>query len=484
MSMTPTILARLSGRLLAGLAIPLTLAGCVVGPNYAGPPVVVPQADKAQAFNRAGDAANGAPPGRWWLALNDADLTALIEAALASSPDAAAARARVRQARATLRQQKAGLLPTTSTTALALGSQGLTSVLTSSEPGPVPGGGALDLYSVGFDATWELDLFGGQARAVEGARAQAEAYQDDLEGAVVSLTAEVAEAYIELRDDQQQLVLSQRNAEIEARALTLEQRRRAGGAASDLDVERLNTQLQNTRAILVPLSADIVAELDRLAVLTAQAPGALDARLTAPAAPPAPPAVIAVGDPGALLRRRPDVRAAERRLAQQNALIGQRTADLFPKVSLLGEVGFMSTDPTHLFEGGSLAYAGAPILQWSPFDFGRVRAKIGQAAAQRDLAEATYRKTVLGALDDAETALARYAAQRNSVVSLERVKTSADRAAAMENLRVQGGTAALTDMLDVEARRVAADLSVEQAKARLSLDFVALQKSLGLGWVP
>jgi NodT family efflux transporter outer membrane factor (OMF) lipoprotein len=474
------MLTRRPRQLIAGLAIPLALAGCVVGPNYAGPPAVVPQAVKAAAFQRAGDASNSTPQARWWTALNDAELNTLIEAALAASPDAEAAEARVRQARATLRQQKAALLPTTSTTAVALGSQGLTTVLT----GPAPGGGALDVYSVGFDATWELDLFGGQARAVEGARAQAQAYQDDLEGAEVSLTADVAEAYVELRDYQQQLALSQRNAEIEAKMLDLAQRRRAGGAASDLDVERLNTQLQNTRANLVPLSAEIVAQLNRLAVLTAQAPGALDAQLETPTPPPPPPAVIAVGDPGALLRQRPDVRAAERRLAQQNALIGQRTADLFPKVSLLGDVGFVSTDPAHLFNGGSLTYAGAPILQWSPFDFGRVRAKIGQARAERDLAEASYRKTVLSALEDAETALARYARQRDSVVSLERVKASADRAAALENLRVQGGTAALTDTLDVESRRVQADLSVEQAKARLTLDFVALQKSLGLGWRP
>ncbi len=480
MSLKPMILIRLMRPLIAGLAASIALAGCVVGPNYAGPPAVVPQAVSAPAFNRAGDASNAAPQERWWTALNDPELNVLIEAALAASPDAQAASARVRQARASLRQQKAALLPTTSTSALALGSQGLTSVLT----GPTPGGGALDVYSVGFDATWELDLFGGQARAVEGARAQAEAYQDELEGAQVSLAADVAEAYVELRDDQQQLVLSQRNAEIEARMLDLTQRRRAGGAASDLDVERLNTQLQNTRANLVPLSAQIIAQLNRLAVLTAQAPGALDAQLQAPALPPPPPAIVAVGDPAALLRQRPDVRAAERRLAQQNALIGQRTAAFFPKVSLLGDVGFVSTEPTHLLDGGSLLYAGAPMLQWSPFDFGRVRAKVGQAQAARDEAEATYRKTVLGALEDAETALARYARQRDSVVSLERVKASADRAAALENLRVQGGTAALTDMLDVESRRVEADLAVEQAKARLTLDFVALQKSLGLGWRP
>ena len=160
----------------------------------------------------------------------------------------------------------------------------------------------------------------------------------------MSLEAEVAQAYVSLRELQQRLANARSTAELEAQMLALAKVRRAGGTASDLDVEQLQNQLETTRANLIPLQAQITEQLDRLAVLTGREPGALDAELSAPAPVPAPPASVAVGDPAALLRRRPDIRAAERRLAQQNALIGQRTADLFPKVQLLGSIGFASTD--------------------------------------------------------------------------------------------------------------------------------------------
>jgi NodT family efflux transporter outer membrane factor (OMF) lipoprotein len=457
------------------------LAGCVVGPTYKGPPAVATHAEAAKTFLRAGDASADAPHARWWIALGDTELDRLIEAALAASPDLEAAQARLRQSRAGLRLARANQLPTTSSSDLALYSKGLTSVLTG---GAGPGGDTLNVYSVGFDATWEVDLFGGKRRAVEGAGAQAQAYEADLEDTRVSLAADVAQAYVTLRDYQTRLALSRRDADIESRVLDMTTRRRDGGTASDLDVERLNTQLQTTRADFEPLRARITEELDRLAVLTGKEPGALDAELVQPEPLPLPPAAVAVGDPADLLRRRPDVRAAERRLAQQNALIGERTADLFPKVTLLGDIGFTATDVSRLFNSGSLTEVGAPSLQWSPFDFGRTRAKIGQARAARDEALARYRKAVLTALDDAETGLDRYGRQKEAVVSLERVKASADRAARLTDLRIQGGTASTLDILDAERRRVQAETNLQEAKAELTADYVSLQKSLGLGWAP
>jgi NodT family efflux transporter outer membrane factor (OMF) lipoprotein len=374
-----------------------------------------------------------------------------------------------------LRQDKANQLPTSSASALGLRGQGLTGVI---------GGGdqTLTVYNVGFDATWEVDLFGGNRRAVQGARADAEAYQADLEGTRVSLAADVAQAYVTLRDYQARLAMSRRNAEIEGRMLELTQRRRDGGTASDLDVERLNNQLEGTRADFQPLEAQITQQLDRLAVLTGREPGDLDAELAPVAAPPAPPAKVAVGDPAALLRRRPDVRAAERRLARQTAIIGQRTADLFPKVTLLGDIGFTSTSLSQLLNSGSFTSIAAPVLQWSPLDLGRNQARIGQARAARDEAVANYRKTVLSALEDAETGLDRYGRQRAAVVSLARVKASADRVAALTDLKIQGGTASTLDILDAEQHRVQADTGLEEAQALLTEDYVALQKSLGLGW--
>jgi NodT family efflux transporter outer membrane factor (OMF) lipoprotein len=468
---------------LAAAASALALTGCVVGPNYAGAPGVAPQETGAGAFHRAESASSAAPQGHWWTALGDAELDKLIEAALAASPDVEAAQARVRQARAGLRQQRANELPSGSVAALYVRTKGVSSVLTGGAATDTSGDNPdINLYDVGFDATWEVDLFGGQRRAVESAKAGAQAYRAELEGAAVSLAADVAQAYIALRDDQQRLALSIQNAKIQADLLNLVKQRQAGGTASDLDVERLNDQLQSTRANLVPIRAQITEQMDRLAVLTAQEPGALDAELTAIAPAPAPPAVVTVGDPAALLRRRPDIRAAERRLAQQNAVIGQRTADLFPKVQLLGMIGFGSTDVGSLLSSGSFTYAAAPVLQWNPLDFGRTRAKIGQAEAARDEALANYRRTVLSALQDAETSLSRYGRQRDAVVSLARVQASADRAAALTNLRIAGGTATTLDALDAERHRVDAQSGLEQAQAQLSQDYVALQKSLGLGW--
>jgi NodT family efflux transporter outer membrane factor (OMF) lipoprotein len=462
----------------AAVTAAMLLAGCVVGPNYGGPPLVVPGAVAAKSFARAGDASAEPPRARWWTALGDAELDRLEDAALAVSPDLEVAEARLRQSRAGLRLARANQLPTTGTSAAAVYSRNLTSALA----GGQGGASTLDIYTAGFDATWEVDLFGANQRATEGAKANAEAYQADLEGARVSLTADVAQAYVTLRDDQARLALSRHDAEIETRMLDLDSRRRAGGTASDLDVERLNTQLQSTLAEIPTLEAAITGQLDRLAVLTAREPGALDVELGTGGPIPAPPDAVSVGDPAALLRRRPDIRAAERRLASQNAVIGQRTADLFPKVTLLGDIGFTSTQISQLFTPGNFTAVGAPLLQWTPFDFERTRARIGQARAARDEALANYRKTVLGALDDAETGLARYGRQREAVISLARVKASADRASALTDLRVQGGTATTIDILDAENRRVQAESGLEQARAQLTEDYVALQKSLGLGW--
>jgi outer membrane protein, multidrug efflux system len=481
--------SRLAPRGAITLALAGGLAACTVGPNYRGPPKVTPEAVNAPAFHRANANQSPAPPpGRWWTALGDAELDRLETAALAASPDLEAAAARVRQARAVLRQDKANALPTSGSSAAYLHAKGLTSAFGAA---PASGSGSeseqaasptISSYAAVLDATWEIDLFGGNRRAIEGARASSEAYEEDLQGAQVSLTAEVAQAYLSLRDAQARLAQSRRDAEIEARTLAMQRERQAGGVATDLDVERLNNQLLTTRANFEPLQAQITDQLDRLAVLTGRAPGALDPELVNAAPAPLPPVKVDVGDPAELLRRRPDIRAAERRLAEQNALIGQRTANLFPKVTLLGDIGFTSSQVESLFTPASLLYVAAPILQWNPFDFGRTRATIRQAEAARDEAAANYRKAVLTALDDAESALARYGRQREAVLALERVKASADRAAHLTDLRFQGGTATTVDLLDAERSRVEAETSLEEAQVQLTEDFVALQKSLGLGW--
>lgn len=479
-----------SSLLFSTVAVATVLAGCSVGPDYQGPPTVAPAAQQARDFHRAAVApVDNAQPAAapWWDALQDPELDRLVIQALAGSPNIKAAEARLRQARATLHQQNANELPTVSGNALYLHTNapalgGLTGGSSSGSSGSGGGSNDLNLYSVGFDATWELDIFGGTRRAIEVASARTEASQADLQDLHVSLAAEVVQAYVGLRDQQQRLALAKQSAVLEQQVLELTEQRRARGAASDADVERLRTQLETTRGTAIPLQAQIDASLDQLAVLTGQEPGALDAELATPASLPQLPAHVAIGDPAALLRRRPDIRKAERNLAASNAQIGQQVANYFPKVNLLGDVGWGSTDLGHLFDGGSFMPVAAPILQWNILDFGRTEAKVDQAKAGRDEAIANYQGAVLGALQDAETSLSRYGHQRDNVVSLARIKASADRTLALTRQRNAAGAASQIEVFNDIRSQLDATQNLAAGQAQLLVDYASLQKSLGLGW--
>ncbi|ARP90755.1 RND transporter [Bordetella genomosp. 9] len=492
---------RLSFLLCAAAAGGLILPGCTVGPDYRGAPEVAPDAARQPAFVRAPQdaVAPGHAPSQWWRALNDPQLNALVDAALAHNPDLHAAQARLRASRAQLQQANANGMPTSSATLAAIRTRSPnTSVLSqggsggdasgqgdpAGQGGGSSGRGPVQFYSAGFDASWELDLFGGTRRAVEAAAAEAEAVQADLADAQVSLAAEVAQAYISLRDQQQRLRLAQRSAELQQRMLDLTQQRRQHGTAADVDVERLSTQVATTRATLVPLDAQIAESLDRLAVLTGREPGALDKELGATGPLPALPAQVRVGDPASLLKQRPDIRGAERRLASANAQIGERTADLFPKVTLFGDIGFSGSELGHLVRKENFTWIGIPYLQWNVLDFGRTRSGIRAAEAARDEAQAKYAHTVLAALQDANTALSRYGHQREHLVRLRQVQDFAARSAELTRQRYAAGVATLIDLLDTQRAEFAAQQDVVAGQAELLQDFVSLQKSLGLGWQP
>lgn len=475
-------------RSLALLAATL-LAGCTVGPNYSGPPVAAPDAAKAPAFVRGGDAVANQPPlARWWEALNDPTLTAIEARALAANPDLAAAEARLKQARASLRQEKANLMPS----ANAIGAYaharfpGLNLGSDDSNGGNDSGNGSsdIDLYNLAFDASWEVDIFGGQRRAIEAARATAEAAQADIADAQVSLTAEVAQAYLNVRDRQRRIALNRRSIAMQEQMLALTQQRFQRGTASRLDVERLSQQLDSTRADVTPLSAELEAYLDEIATLTGDEPGALDATLTPEQPLPLPPAQVAVGDPAALLQRRPDIRAAERTLAADTAKIGQAVAARFPKVSFMGLIGVGGTSPADLTHLDDFTALIAPQISWSFLDFGRTAARVTQAKGVRDEAEAKYRSAVLAALRDANDALSRFRARRITVATLARAKASADAAAELSRQRYAAGTTTLIDLLDTQRQQIEAEQSLSIATAGLTGDYIAIQKALGLGWAP
>lgn len=483
----PMMSNRLTCFALAAVTSLSVLPGCTVGPDYHGAPPVAQDARSSATFVRTPAVGTTAAPAsnQWWLAFNDPQLNDLIAAAFAHNPDVDAAKARLRESRAQLQQQRANELPKLSGDAAALRMRepDVSALGSSSGSGAGSSGrGPLQLYTAGFDATWEIDLFGGTRRAIEAASADAEAVDADLADTRVSLAAEVAQAYIDLRDQQARLALAQRQAETEQKSLTLTQQRRARGTAADVDVERLTTQVENTRGTLTPLDAQVTDSLDRLAVLTGRAPGALDAQLADVQPLPALPATVAIGDPSTMLQQRPDIRAAERRLASSNAQIGEHVADFFPKVTLLGDIGFSAGDPGHLVRKSNFSWIGAPYLQWNALDFGRTLGSVHAAEASRDEAEARYTKAVLGALQDANSSLSRYGHQREHVVTLQKVEASASHSATLMRQRYSAGVSTLIDLLDTQREEFTAQQNVVAGQAELLKDFVSLQKSLGIGW--
>ncbi len=462
--------------------VPLLLASaCTMGPTYAGPPAPTVSGAVPAAFARSNASSIPQAPAvaAWWTVLDDALLNQLEDRALAANPNIAVATARLNQARAALRLDRANQAPSVSAEPSYVHAE-VPALDLNGE-----GGGkrsSFDFFNTGFDASWEIDLSGGQRRTVEASRASLGAAEANVADAQVRLTADVAQAYIGLRDVQQRLALANRNVEIQRQMLALTKQRFDQGTASSLDIERLQNQVDSTVAQLVPLGAEIDSYKNALAVLVGEAPGTLDTLLEASGPIPVPPAQVPIGDPAELLQRRPDIRAAERQLAAQTARIGVAEAARFPHISLMGIIGFGGTKFADAFDPNQLAALATPQIQWNFLDFGRGAARVHQAEAARDEAEASYRSAVLQALKDAEDSLSRFGNRRSTLASLLRVRDSARRAATLTGQRQRAGTASLIDALDAERQRVSAEQNVSQTTAAVTGDFVALQKALGLGW--
>lgn len=458
--------------LLGGLA-----AGCTtVGPDYAGPPAM-PLPD---AFARGAATVAAPNEAAWWTALGDPMLASLVERAFTANPNLAAAQARLRQARAASQSERANRMP-----------RGGVDLLYAHARLPSTGSGTddgsqlptrLDLYNAGFDASWEIDLFGGRHRAVEAATASVDAATANLADTRVSLAAEVVQVYVDLRGCQRRLALNGDAIARQQRGLDLTARRREAGTASELDLARLQGQLEATRADTGQLAAELDAYRNALAVLLGVPPGTLDGELAQPAPVPLPPAAVAVGDPVALLKRRPDIRAAERTLAARTAQIGQAQAARFPRLTLMGLIGIGGSHLSDLTRLDDFTALAAPRLSWNFLDFGRNAANVDKAQGLRDEAEARYRATVLVALRDAEDALARFRQRRVTVATLARAVDAAGRAADLTRARQRAGTATSMDLLDAERTRIGAEQRLASAEAALTGDFVSLQKALGLGW--
>jgi NodT family efflux transporter outer membrane factor (OMF) lipoprotein len=464
------------------------VAGCQVGPDYRGPPEVGKTAIASPQFLRTGGEhiVPAPPPARWWDAVRDPLLTQLIEDALAANPTLKSAQARVRSARARLQAARAGYLPSGGATASYLRARIPTGTVATAEGGgSLPNPLALDLYSADVDASWELDVFGGTRRGVESARALQESSLAAFHDAQVQLASQVAQAYVSLRAAQASVFLDESTIDLESRSMALTRQRLEAGTTARGDLERQQTQVQQARAQLPTQQAEVVQLLDQLAELTGREPGALD-ELLRPVHPeavavPLPPATIPVGTPADWLRRRPDIREAERTLAARTATIGENVAAYFPTVTLLGAFGNNASAPSGLAHGTPLSLL-SPGISWSFLSIPKTRARVRGAEADRDQALADYEGKVLAALRDANGALFRFGRDVEALKEWQGARDAAANAARVMRERYAAGTATLIDSLDTERQRVQAENQLVQAQSQLMVDYVTLQKSLGLGW--
>ncbi|RMF20534.1 MAG: efflux transporter outer membrane subunit [Deltaproteobacteria bacterium] len=346
---------------------------------------------------------------------------------------------------------------------------------------PLPGE-QINLFKAGFDAAWEIDLFGRQRRAVEQADALLEAAEAHRDDALVSIIAEVAREYIELRILQKRLDVARANVHIQRETADLVAQRRDAGLASDVEVAQARAQLERSRSRLPALQAAAERTMHRLSVLLGRPPEALAAELEQHRDLPRAPSGIALGMPSSLLQRRADVRAAERELAAATAAVGVATAELFPRFSLSAALGLESQDPADLLRRGSTAWTLASGTRWPVFDAGRARARVRIADARGEQALARFEQTVLRAFEDVENAVSGLVRSRERSVALARAAAAAKRAAELARERHRSGLVDFLAVLDAErtAQSVEDELAVSRGEELTSC--IALYKALGGGW--
>jgi NodT family efflux transporter outer membrane factor (OMF) lipoprotein len=456
------------------LAAAANLGACTVGPDYAGAPTVA----TATRFARAQGAEAAAPvAARWWTALADPRLDGLIDAAFEASPNLEAAAARLRRARGLVGEDRAKRAPK------VLGSA---TYIRGALPGDTLGAGVNDIqieeYSLGANASWEPDLFGKLSRTLEQDRARAQAAEAEMADVRVTLAADIASAYVNLRDQQARLRLAGQILDIQRQRLVLLQQRRVAGATNEQEIVGSQADVEKAASDLSQLQSDVELSLNQLAVLVGREPGALDGQFQEPSAVPLPPAQVAVGDPASLIRRRPDVRQAERNLAAATAGIGVAVSQYYPSVNFIGLLGMGGDSIEDVVDTGKLTKLALPMISWTLLDFGRVKAQVAQSRAGQEEALAQYRGAVLKALEDAEGALSRFGHGRDALQNARRSLASAQRGAQLSAQRYAGGTINRIEDLDVQRQALVAQQHVLESQAGVTKAFIAVEKSLGLGW--
>jgi NodT family efflux transporter outer membrane factor (OMF) lipoprotein len=461
------------------LILALLNAGCVVGPNYSRPAVPLEknwQPTRSAAMLEPRDV-------RWWRRLQDPQLVKCIGMGISGNQNLKEAEARVREARALRGVAVGALLPRADLGALFSRSH------TSENAGLIsqlPQKNLINfnqnLYQLGFDASWEIDIFGGNRRAVEAASARAAAGIDNCRDVMLTVISEIARNYVELRGAQKQLAVAEKNERIERKTLQLVTVKFDAKRASNLDVERARAQFERTGATIPPLKASIRESVYRIAVLTGRPPDALLNELLATAPIPNPPDIVPVGLPSDLLLRRPDLRRAQDDLHAATADIGVATADLFPRFFLTGQATPQAAKFSDLFRQSSLMWSFGPTIQWPVFHGGQIRSNIRATEARRDEALARYRQAVLTAMQDVETSLVRYGEHQVERERLARSFHSQKRAVDLANERYAQGLSDLLTVLDAQRQLAEIENSLAVSQTQVMDNLISLYKALGGGW--
>jgi multidrug efflux system outer membrane protein len=464
-----------------------TLAGCAVGPDYRPPQTEVPKTWDGQnvvAPDQPSKTTN--QPVKlveWWQAFNDPSLSSLVEMAIRSNLDVRLAEARIRQARASLGVAGAPLWPGVNASVIYERSQNSSAVATTGGPALATAAGLRELFQVGLDASWELDIFGGTRRNIEAAGADLRAAVEDRRDVLVTLVGEVGNNYLNLRGFQQQVAIANKNLEAQKHNAEITRKRFEAGFVGALDVANANAQVATTQSQIPVLESSARAAIYNLGVLLGREPAALEKDLAQAAPIPPTPLEIPVGLPSELLRRRPDIRRAESQLHAATARIGVATADLFPRFSLTGSFGFSSNDLTKLGNlSNSKFWSFGPTVTWPVFAGGRIIYNIKVQDALTEQALLTYQKTVLTALRDVETALVAYAKEQQRRKSLVTAVVNNRKAVDLAMKLYVAGRSDFLNVLTAQLNLYTSENALVQSTNTVDTNLIALYKALGGGW--
>ena len=464
---------------LAGTALLATaLCGCMVGPDYVEPKVNSPATWVGGAATQPAEGvrvtAEQARLIGWWTSFEDPTLTSLIERAVKSNLDVKLARSRIRQARAAHGIAEGGLFPT-------INSSG-----SYTRRGPAPDAQS-NMFRAGVDAAWELDVFGGTRRGMESAKADIQAAVDDERGVLVSLVAEVALNYVDLRAQQARLVIARESLETMKRSAALTRKLKDAGFAAGLDVAQAEGDVASTEAQLPVLEASIQQTIFAISLLLAREPGALTEELSAKVAGNADsilamPPELPVGMPSELLRRRPDIRRAESQVRSANAQIGAAMSDLFPKFTLSGSIGLEGNKLSSMANWASRSWSVGPSVTWQIFDAGRITSNIEVKKAQTEQALLTYHKTVLTAFSEMDSALEALAREQTRTKPLAAARAADRKSLAISTELYTGGQTAFLNVLTAQRSLFSAEDAIVQSRRNVAANVIAIYKALGGGW--